>query len=206
MGLIVKGTVGPSAAFGADGTEMDVYSGPQGEFGLVNTHGRFFEPSRRGKLWSGGNQGAQAVSVALATTYTGLCLFNPVSSGVLLSILRVKFALTVAPAAIASLHLINGYAATGGVTAQTALLTAQNALLGNGKASAGVLLSQATITTPKYLESLEDGFTAAALKSPTPPVPVEGFYTLLPGAYIAIGALTAVTGIGSIQWEEIALS
>jgi hypothetical protein len=65
--------------------------------------------------------------------------------------------------------------------------------------------SAANIATPVWMQQLEDGFTTAALKSPTPPVDLEGAILIKPGGFVAIGALTAVTGLGSIMWEEVPL-
>jgi len=78
--------------------------------------------------------------------------------------LKVKFGLSVAPAAIATIGLLGCWAATGAVTAQTAKLTPQNGIIGNTAAGQGIALSQATIVTPTWIEQLYDGFTAAALR------------------------------------------
>ncbi|OLD92627.1 MAG: hypothetical protein AUG84_00790 [Chloroflexi bacterium 13_1_20CM_4_66_7] len=73
-----------------------------------------------GVIYSAANQAAQAVSVALATAYTGIGIYNPPGSGVNLVPLKVKFGLSVAPAAVATIGLLGCWAATGAVTAQTA--------------------------------------------------------------------------------------
>lgn len=201
MPIPVSGQVGPQQI--ADGvTSQPVRMGKLGEVIVQELHGRYYEQVYRGNMFSVANQAAQAISVALATTYTGLCLYNPVNSGVNLVPNKVKFALSVAPAAIAVIGLIAGYAATGGVTAQTTKLTPTNNIVGS-VASKGVALSAATIVTPTWLAMLYDGFTAAALPAPTLPVDLEGIYIIPPGGFIAVGALTAVTGLGSIAWEEV---
>ena len=179
---------------------------PQGDIAVSELHARYFEQGRYGNMFSAANQAAQAVSVALATTYTGLCLYNPAGSGVILVPNKVAFALTVAPAAIASLHLIGGFSATGGVTAQTTKLVNQSTQIGNASSGKGIALSAATIVTPTYIQALRDGFTAAALPSNLAPIDLEGAYQILPGGFLAIGALTAVTGLGSIVWEEVPIS
>lgn len=154
--------------------------------------------------YSAANQTAQAVSAALATTYTGLMLYNPIGSGVILVPKMVKFALSVAPAAIAPLGLISGVqtAAPTGLTA----LTAVSSLVGNSKTAQGAAYSAATIATPVWRQMLWDGFTAAALPAPQVPVDLKGDIQILPGGFVAIGALTAVTGLGSISWNEIPIT
>lgn len=201
MTVQIVGQVGPQTS--GDGTNIAFRQGKTGESIIQQLHGRYFESMYRGNIFSAANQSAQAISVALATTYTGLCLYNPVGSGKILVPLKLKWALTVAPAAIASIGLLGGYAATGGVTALTTQVTPQSSQIGNGGVGVGKVLSAATIVTPTWIQQLVDGFTAAALPAPSPVVDLEGLYGILPGGFLAIGALTAVTGLGSITWEEV---
>ena len=187
----------------ADGVTTLLRSGKSGEGIVQELHGRYFEQMYRGNLFSAANQAAQAVSVALATSYTGILLYNPVGSGKILVPLKIKYALSVAPAAIASIGLLGGYAATGGVTALTTKLNIQSNQIGNSISGAGIALSAATIVTPTWIQQLVDGFTASALPAPSPIVDLEGIFGILPGGFLGIGALTAVTGLGSIMWEEV---
>ena len=203
MEALIKGAVGPYRA--QSGVETPIRLGSDSETIVQPLHGRYYEQGIRGNTYAGANQAAQAISVALATTYTGLMLFNPVGSGKVLSLNKMKFALSVAPAAIATIGLIGGFAATGGVTAQTTKITPQSSLIGNSSTGAGIVLSAATIVTPTWIFQLLDGFTAAALPSPSVPIDLEGSFQILPGGFIGIGALTAVTGLGAFVWEEIAL-
>lgn len=192
--------VGPQSTNAAAGTLLSARGGGTGEQIIQQLHGRYFETTYRGNMFSAANQAAQAVSVALATTYTGLLLYNPIGSGKVLIPNKVKYALSVAPAAIATLGLISGFqtAAPTGLTA----LTVRSNQIGNSSAGAGLVYSAATISTPVWTMQLWDGFTAAALPAPQSPVDLEGSFLILPGGFLAIGALTAVTGLGSISWEE----
>ena len=94
----IAGQVGPQVL--QDGTIADIRLGKTGEVAVQELHGRYFEQVYRGNVYSAANQAAQAVSVALNTTYTGLMLYNPIGANVVLSVLKVKFALSVAPVAI----------------------------------------------------------------------------------------------------------
>ena len=174
-----------------------------GELGVSEVLPRLMALGWSGQIYSAANQAAQAVSAALATTYTGIGIYNPVGSGVNLVPLRVKFALSVAPAAPATIGLIGSYAATGGVTAQTTKLVPQNGIVGNTATGKAIPLAAATITTPTWIEHLVDGFTAAALPSPAPTSILDGSILIAPGGFLAVGALTAITGLGSIYWAEI---
>ena len=202
--MLVTGQVGPQRI--SDGVSTQpLRQGKDSQVVVDELHGRYLEQGYRGNIFSGANQAAQAISVALATTYTGLLLYNPIGSGKILVPTKVKFALSVAPAAIASIGLIGGFAATGGVTAQTTPVGVQSSQIGNLSKGVGITLSAATIVTPTWIMQLVDGFTAAALPAPSIPNEMDGSIQVLPGAFIAVGALTAVTGLGSIFWEEIPL-
>jgi len=194
-------TVGPQT--GTDGAVVASRAGRTGEGIVTELQARYAEQVIRGNTFLAANTGAQAVSVALATTYTGLCLSNPIGSVRNLVLVEVSFGLTVAPAAIASIHLIGGSSATAQVT-HTTPVTPTSALLGSSFTAAGKADSAATIPTPIYLDTLMGGFTAAALpSSPSTTFDIAGRIVLGPGGFIAIGALTAVTGIGSMTWVEV---
>ena len=162
-------------------------------------------------VFTASNVAAQAVSVALTTVYTGLCISNPIGSGKNLVFKGCQYALSVAPAGIASLHLIAGGSSTGIITHTTALAAPgiQRARIGQGagvaSSSVGSVAnadSAATVVNPYYLLALGSGFTAAALYATTPLwIPLPDL-TVEPGGWIAWGALTAVTGFGSFMWAE----
>jgi hypothetical protein len=112
----------------------------------------------------------------------------------------------VAPAAIASLHLIGGFSFTANVTHTTPLAAPgiQNALLGAQQSPSAKVDSAAIIPTPGYILPLEHGFTAAALPNHAMPwVDLGGIVVVGPGGFVALGALTAVTGFAGLVWEEI---
>lgn len=199
--LNIAGVVGPQSL--ADGSQAAPRLGNNGEMIVGNLHGRYYEQVKRGNVYGVSNQAAQAISVGLATTYTGLCLSNPLGSGKNLVLLSAGYGLTVAPVAIASIHLI-GASSPGTNVTHTTPLTPVNMLLGNTNSPAAKADREATIPTPVYLMSLMGGFTAGALPaSPNALFDLGGQIIIGPGGFVAIGALTAVTGIGSFTWEEI---
>ena len=202
MALPIQGSVGPQSTSAGDGTQLVFRQGRTGGLIVQQVHAFYYEQTYRGNMYSGANQTAVTTSVALATAYTGFCLYNPPGSGVNLIPNKVKFALSVAPVAISTIGLISGYAATGGVTAQTVKLTTIGNLIG-GVSGKGIALSSATIVTPVWACQLTDGFTAAALPSPSVPIDLDGSFIVPPGAFLAIGTLTSVVGLASMSWEEI---
>lgn len=199
----LTGQVGLASTNAGDGSQLPLRQGKTGEMIVQTLHGRYYEQVVRGNVYGASNQAAQAVSVALATTYTGLCLSNPIGNNRNLVLLSVGYSLTVAPAAIASIHLIGSSSPSTDVT-HTAAVTPRNMLLGNSGTSSARVDSQATIPTPIYLMSLMGGFTAGALpSSPNALFDIGGQVVIAPGGFVAIGALTAVTGFGSFVWEEV---
>lgn len=166
--------------------------------------GRYYDSVYNRKVYWAANQAATAWSVALAATYTGLVISNPPNSNTNLVPLLAGFALSVAPAGIASMHFIGGYA-VGGITAHTTPIDAHNAVLDSEGAGAGKADAAATLVgTPRYILPFMGGFTAAALPSTSPSLlDLGGLVIVPPGAYFALGALTAVTGFGALFWEEV---
>lgn len=157
-----------------------------------------------GKLFIAANQTALAMSAALATTYTGIGIYNPQNSGKLIVPVKVKFAVSAIEAALSTQGLIGGTAVPSGLTT----LTVQNAPLGGTSTGVGVAFSAATIAAPVWLEHLLDAnenATPTLNLAPTVPVYLDGEIALLPGSYLCLGALTAVTGLGSIAWAELPL-
>ena len=170
---------------------------------VANFGGSYAEAARRGKIFSASNVAAQAVSVALATTYTGLLLYNPAGSGKRAILLKAKYALSVAPVAVASLHLLRVPTGTYTHTTPLAAPGIVSTKIGGTAASSMGADSAATIPTPTYMMSAGSGFTAGALYADSQVwLDIDGAITIEPGGGIAWGALTAVTGFGSFLWAE----
>lgn len=165
--------------------------------------GIYGDPAYSKRFYTAANQAATAFSVALNTTYTGIVVSNPAGSPVNLSIHQVSLALTVAPAAIASIGVFGGFLAAG-ITAHTTPLTPFSNFLGYTQAPKALADAAATLVgTPVWIQQLMSGFTAAALpSSPLVMADFGGSIIVPPGAYFGIGALTAVTGFGAITWAE----
>jgi hypothetical protein len=186
------------------GQNPTLRSGQLGDAIVSELHGRYYETAYRQNLFYAANTAATAVSVALTTTYTGLCVSNPAGNTKNVVLTKLSYALSVAPAAISSLGVITGYLSTG-VTTHTTPLIPASTFIGTGplptaKADAACTL----VGTPAWTMPIMGGFTAAALPSTTPAIlDLEGSIIIPPGGYAAIGALTAVTGFAGIFWEEV---
>lgn len=188
----------------SDGAVNPARSDKQGAGVVTQAHGNYNEAVIRGNVYFGANQAAVTTTIALAATYTGLCIGNPAGSGFNLSILKAGWAFSVAPAAIASAHLASGFASTG-IATHTTPLNVYNAKIGAPVRSVATVDGAATLVgTPIYMQPLIGGFTAAALFSqPAALTDIGGSIVVAPGGYVCIVTLTVGVGFGCIVWEEI---
>src|ERR1035437_2677585 len=173
--------------------------GKTNETMVSDSMARYYDSAVNAKTFYAASQAATTWSVALATTATGLIVSNPAGSGVNLVIKKVSFALSVAPAGIASIGIFGGWTSAGIATHTTPLVPAST-FLGAGSTPRGLADGAATLVgTPVWLMPIMGGFTAAALVATTPAiVDLEGSVIISPGGYVGIGALTAVVGFGGI--------
>jgi hypothetical protein len=181
--------------------------GPHGEMLVSMLDAPYRAGVKNGEVFFGCNQAATTWSVALATTFTGLVLYNPVTAKKNLSILGVSFSLWAAPAGIVAVGLLGGWSAAGIVTHTTpasvyGAKTLAAATPSNGE---GVDAAATLVGTPIWLCMLHEANTSAALPTGGFPVwhDIRGVYEVPPGGYIAIGSQTASSGIGSILWREV---
>lgn len=203
--LMIRGPV-----FGATGSPSPFTATIDGAQRVQDAHGRYAEASTRGTVFSGAIVG-QVTTVGLATTYTGLCLSNPVGSRVLLSINKVGYAFIVAFAAGSVIGLMTGYNQATNVT-HTTPVTPRSQYFTSAGGGFGLLDSAATLpTAPTLNQILASGLTGAITTTPFVPgglVDLEGSITLPPGAYCAIYTSTvsgAAAGAFSFQWEELSI-
>lgn len=170
-------------------------------------HGKYYEAAAAGRLFWAANTAAQAISVALATTYTGLMVSNPTGSGVNVIPISVMHASSVDHVAAATRHLIGGFSAAGIVTHTSALIAQSTILDDEAKLAKAKADDQATAVNPKYILAISDlASVGEDPKGGMSMADLNGMFVVPPGGWIAIGALTAVTGFGSIVWEEIPIA
>ena len=183
-----------------------VYGTPLGATGTT--------AAKAGATFRGANPSAVSLSVALATTYTGLCLSNPAANTVNLSIKKVGGVVTNAVSGQLGLGLITGWAAAG-ITVHTTPLNTSiiNSYLGAG--ASGTV----SVAGPAPTANLDSACTLVGTPVWTDWLAANGvansdlsFYVDLdesilipPGGYVAIGATAAQGGVfGSFIWEEVA--
>jgi hypothetical protein len=187
----------------SDGAVSPGRSGKTGEIAVTDAHGKYYEAAVRKNVFYAANQAPTAWGVSTTSATAGFIVSNPAGSPVNLALLQVSFALSVAPAAIAPIALLGGYAAAGIVT-HTTTLTPASTYIGNVKGYGLADASAALVGTPTWLMPIAGGFTAATLPSSGPTVvDLGGSIVIPPGGWVSVAALTAVTGMASAVWEEI---
>lgn len=203
----IQSQVGPQTL--ANGAVVTNRIDRVGALVATDAHGRYREATLQKTMYSGSVVG-QTTTVGLATTYTGLCLSNPIGSPVNLSVNKVGYAFLVVWGAVAAVGLMTGYNASTNVTHSTPV-TPRNRFFTSASGGVGLLDSSATLPTAPTVDQI---FGAASTGTAAVPPLVQGYYDLEgslelpPGAYVAFYTSTASgtnSASFSIQWEEIAI-
>lgn len=203
---VMQGVVGSGFSASSNlptGLNIAPRLGTQGEMITSNLMGRFYESAARGTLFSVANQGAVTTTAALATTFTGLAIANPSTSGKNLVIRRFMCAQVAVGAASAVGIMVGSGAAAGS-------LTVRPAKVGQPLNSVTTASAGATIATP-VLERIygQVGSLATTGYGLTPGlvVDVDGDLIIPPGYYAASYTTVATTTslVFGFVWDEIAV-
>lgn len=199
-------SVGPQTL--ADGNAAASRGGKSGEMIVQGLHGSYYETCYRGALYNGAIVG-QVTTVGLATTYTGLCLSNPVASTVNLVLGKIGWTMLVANAAAAAVGIATGYNASTNVT-HTTPVTPRTQKFTSAGGGTGLLDSSATLPTAPTLNTILGGGTTAAITTDPSAsgglVDLDGSIILTPGAYAIFYTSTASGAAScaiSMTWEEV---
>lgn len=209
--MISQGQVGPqssTASIGV-GVQPPIRLGNMGDLIVSQLHGGHYESAYRRALFSAANQAATTTTVGLATTYTGLCLSNPVGSGYNVVIEQVGMSFIVAFPAAAALGIMVGYNSGTNVT-HTTPVTPRNQFFGVGAAGVALVDAAATLPTAPVVNTvLGAGLTGAITTSVTTGLTnfdLDGSIVLPPGGYAAIytSTVSGTSGFfGSFLWQEV---
>lgn len=177
-------------------------AGKQGDLIVSELHGRYYEQTYRGNVFSISTQGTNVTTTAaLATTFTGLAVSNPAGSGVNL-VLNQFTAAQFAAGVAATIGIM------GGAGVLTASLTPQSRVIGGGQVSKALASASATISTPVLIAtygSVGSGATTVPLAFQGICKDFEGSLIVPPGSFIASYTSTAQTSAWqfSFCWEEV---
>ena len=187
---------------------QNLRGGRNGDLIVSELNGRYYETTLAKEMFGGANQAGQVTTVGLATTYTGLCLSNPVGSGLNMPLYKVSAVFPVAPAAAVAVGIMLGYNATTNVT-HTTPITPRSKFFGTGPTGIGLLDGACTLPTAPFVDTLLGVVGTAAVTAEAEVVGIfadfEGSIILPPGAYAAIYTSTASGAAGmlaSMSWQE----
>lgn len=190
----------------SDSTLFTPRGGRQGDAIVSELHGRYYEQTYRGNCFSASIQSVATTTVGLATTYTGLCVSNPVGSGYNLVLNKASVMQSVIQSVQPEAYAIAvGYNATTNVT-HTAALTIISNKIGSGTSSQARADTSATLpTAPTYHTFVHNTGTATANGTGSV-IDLEGSIILIPGAYACwvTPGQASVAGLWfSFSWEEV---
>lgn len=181
---------------------VTVRMGRQGDQTVSELHGRYYEQTYRGNVFSLNTQGtAVTTTAALATTWTGLGISNPVGSGVNLVLISFRAA-QFAVGAAAAVGIM------GGAGTFASGLTPQNRLIGGGTASKANGSATATISTPLLIATYGTlgslATTGYALQDGVF-VETAGDLVVPPGSFIcSYTSIATTTALNfGFTWEEV---
>lgn len=222
----ISGHIGPTSA--GDGVEMDVRMGRQGDTIVSELHGRFYEQTFRGSIFTGGMSALTSISNATFTVATTgatatpvLGLWNPLTSGTNAVILQAQ--LTVILTALQAtgtggfvwmVSTGNNAITTGAAPFNAKTLAASGSVMKN---MSGVALTGMTGTLVAMKGSMLAGgsaYNASLLGT------AAGFGTILAGstenidgsiivppggvlALMATGTAVAHSAVSGLTWEEV---
>lgn len=196
--MLSQGLVGAQNV--SDGAFPSLRVGRQGDQIVSELHGKYYEQTLRGNCFVLANQAAVTTTAALATTFTGLAVANPVGSGKNVVLLWAGVG-QVAVGAASAVGIMTGAGAAAGSLTPRNCLVGGGASVCNGSASATIATpvlervfgSVGSLATTGY--GLQAGLTYDA----------GGSLILPPGYFFASYTTVATTTslIFSFVWEEV---
>lgn len=196
------GTVaaGAQATNQATGSQVPIRMGQLGDQIVSELQPRYYEQTYRGNVYSVANQAAVSTSTTLNTTFTGLSVANPSTSGMNLVITKFTCAqFAVGAAAVVSIAV--------GVGAAAGSLTIRNRKYG-GASSIAVASAGATIAAPVLIQPVGQvgsvATTAYGLSNAVS-IDLEGSLIIPPGYFVCTDTSIATTTalVFSFTWIEV---
>lgn len=203
----------PATGLVGQATYSDGISVGQDRFGrlgdkiVTELNPRYYEQVSRGNVYMAASQAVATTTVGLATTYTGLCLSNPLASGKNIAILIASLAQSVIQSTQVEGYLLaTGSSATANVT-HTTPGTVQTSLVGAAANNAVAKVDTAATlpVAPLYSLALTNTGSATA-NSPGVTVDIGGAITLAPGGFVCFVTPTQASVAGlwfGFTWAEI---
>jgi hypothetical protein len=204
--MISELRVGPQVA--NDGAVITQRAARDSTTVVMDAHARYQEAVFRGNVFIAAQQASAVTPAGLSTAVsTTVSLYNPIASGKNLVIWDVGACIgaAIGSAVAGVIFLAAGVGPNIATPTTTTALTPVNALLNGATSNVGKPFSLGTYTTaPVIIRSLT-GYSGGALASVDNDgwYPIDGAIIIPPGAWICVGATSAITLLSSITWEEI---
>lgn len=167
--------------------------------------GAYGEATYRGNMFSASIQAVATTTVGLATTYTGLCISNPIGSGIIMEITYASLMQSVIQSVQPEAYAIAiGFNATTNVT-HTAALTPVSNKVGSGLSALGKADTSATLPTAPTYHTFVQNTGSATTNGGGSIMDLKGSIQLMPGAYACwvTPAQASVAGLWfSFSWIE----
>lgn len=170
---------------------------------------RYHLLTRGGLHFSASNQSVATTTVGLATTYTGLCISNPITSSVNAVLTKASVMQSVIQAVQPEAFAIAiGYNATTAVT-HTAALAVKSNYVGVGAVGIVVADTSATLPTAPTYHTFAANTGSATTNGTGTVIDLEGSIILPPGGYACwvTPAQASVAGMWfSFNWIEVPIA
>ena len=205
--MLTQGIAGPQLIGDGNANQASRLDN-QGALIVSELHGRYAEQAKRQNIFSIASQSVATTTVGLATTYTGLCVGNPLGSGVRLSLLKCTVMQSVIQSTQPEAYGIAfGFNAATNLTL-TVAVTPQSTAIGSGTTAKAVAATSAGLVTAPLYAAFVQNTSSATVNGPGGVIDFEGAVQLLPGAYAAwvTPGQASVAGLWfSFMWEEVPL-
>lgn len=213
--MLIQNQVGPIATSSsiAAGVQSPQRAGNLGDTIISELHGRYYEQTYRGNVYSLGVAAAAAI-----TAYTGgaagqpaVAIYNPVGSGKNLVLIQAGYNNVVAASAAGTVSWSIYYGQTVLPTQATVTVPWNNLTLNASGSVATGWTNQALTSSTALTKAYPLGYyywatAAAAFASTATVADINGSIIVPPGSMAALGgtsALTSATWIAFLTWEEV---
>ena len=207
--MIIEGRVQTTDLASGEGSTIQARMAKSGALLAQDAHGRYYDACRRGYLFSYNQTAVTALSVASATTITGLNVYNPNASPKAVAYYRAVISQATIPGGQFGYALFGGAQAilVTGITLTGAVIAACNIGKGSLAASVVQLQAAATVLNVLFVRQLGGGSAATEANQITPTVidvDLGGEIMQYPGTCVNIqSTVTAVSVTATLIGEEV---
>lgn len=204
--MLIQTNVG-QPAYQSAGSTPNLRSGKYGDTIVSALHGRYYEQAYNGNMFFAASPSVATTTAGLATTYTGLAVWNPIGSTVNLVLNKASFMQSVIQSTQVEAYAIaTGFSATTNPT-QTTTVTPSTLKVGSGLTPQAKAASSCNTLPASPIYTHFVGATSTIAADPTfNVIDLDGSIILTPGGFACwvTPAQASVAGMWfSFFWEEV---